>query len=184
MQISHPIPNGCQRCGGLADLWAEEMGKLLCKHESVKDGNEFFIGVACENGFAGKPINRYEDHQLPRTFPLVGKSTCDCTQQNSVLSDAYEYVVPRNIEMCNISFAEAYANCACLGNCTIDNPNGGSHYMVRFPGKRPWPLDINHTVIIDRILKELEPITGYPLPAIKYALKNGKIPAKQLKLNR
>ena len=180
--IPHPIPRGCSRENSLADWWAEEMGWLLSQHESVAKGNESFIGVACESAFSGGAVNQYEDHQMNRVFPLVGPKTCDCTSVASLLTDAYEYEVPDNIAADNISFSEAYRNCSCLGRCCIEKPIRGSHYMVKFPGKRSWPLDKNVDPLPERFLKELVPITGYSLPTIKYILKTGEKPKKRLKL--
>jgi len=182
--ILHPLPRGCRRNGAVSDMWAEEMGQILTLHDSAARGNEYFIGVACESGFSGGEVNQYEDHQMRRFFPLVGPTTCDCASGDGLLSDAYEYVVPDNYAAASISFSEAYANCSCLGRCCIEKPNGGSHYIVKYQGKRPWPLDKNHDVLPVHHLSELVPITGYPLPAIKYILKTGERPPTRLKLNR
>ena len=71
-----------------------------------------------------------------------------------------------------------------IGASAVENPTRGSHYKVRFPGRRSWVLDRNEDPLKDTFIKELVPITGYPFEVIKSALLYGDLPARTLRLQR
>ena len=66
---SHPIPMGCSS-NGLAEIWADELGKLLKAHDECCPGNNFFIGIACEKAYSGFPIGSFQQNSDSRHFPL------------------------------------------------------------------------------------------------------------------
>jgi len=174
---SHPIPLGCEGCG-LIEFWSDEMGRLLVLHDACCDGGRFFAGVACAYAFAGDELGQYCNPEQARAFPLVGP---DDLQR---LDDAYVWVVPNDIHQRQVGFREACRHASVLGAIGIDEPSGGSHYKVRFPRARSWTLDANVDPLPDRFLKELEPITGFPLQVIKTALTTGRLPRQVLRFTR
>ncbi|HEY0020573.1 MAG TPA: hypothetical protein VGC13_30015 [Longimicrobium sp.] len=171
---SHPIPIGCHDTG-LVEYWAEEMGKLLVLHDSAVTDDGFFIGIACPFAFAGETRTRYPEDS-PRAFPLVGLADLPS------LEDAYQWDVPANVLRQRVSFRQAFANCHAIGAQAVESPPGGSHYKVIFPGKRPWPLDKNVDPIADRFLDQLTDITGFSKGAVRFALTQGQLPPKKLRL--
>ena len=181
----HPLPKGCAEWEGFQDYWAAEMGKLLVKHDTCSDRGDYFIGIACELAFADLAPNTYEPNVQGRRFPLVGPNTCDCTSSHALLSDGEEFDVPGWVKDAQVSFSQAKKNITVIGASHVDDPRGGggSHYIVNFPGKRPWPLDKNHDPVVPDYLNQLTKITGYPLLVIKYALIEGALPEKRCRLN-
>jgi hypothetical protein len=179
---AHPLPSGSDRDDGLQAFWAEELGRLLRKHDLATGSRGYCIGVACEYAFAGKELNRYQAHSCKRFFPLVGPETCDCTSPKAVLDDAWEFEVPDAVKNADVRFDEAYINLTKIGAVAIRPPSNGSHYEVEFPQGRTWPLDRNHDPVLPQYLAQLVGITGYPIAAIKYALKNGKMPQQRLRM--
>jgi hypothetical protein len=168
----HPRPVGCEH-DPLIDLWADELGRILVLHRLAHpDG--YFVAVACPYRFCGQPTPGYADEGS--AFPLVGPD------EVTNLEDAYGWTVPAEIRDARVSFHEAHRNLSAVGATRVDPPKGSSHYIARFPGARSWPLDRNTDPLPDRFLKELEPITGYPLAVIKYALKHGRLPQHVLRL--
>jgi hypothetical protein len=179
---THPIPEGCRTQQRLEELWADELGRLLVPHDDHARSGEYFIGVACERAFAGEPIGHYEPHTCSRCFPLVGPLNCDCRQDGSILADAFVHKVPPDYSQTEVSFEAEKKNCFALGASEVRRPTRGSHYKVKFPGARSWPLDANNDPVPENYLKELEPITGHPLPTIIYALREGRLPPLRLRL--
>lgn len=171
---SHPIPAGSER-RGLLELWADEMGRLLHLHDKTYEDGLFRIGIACHMALCGKKSAEYES--ACRTFPLVGQ---DCGE---VLKDAYDWILPEDVHRRQVSFQQAKANCFIIGATSVKKPNRGSHYKVNFPNHRPWILDYNTDPLPENFLRELETITKYPLPVIKYALTEGILPEKNLRLS-
>jgi hypothetical protein len=178
----HPLPASCVDIGALEDYWADEVGRLLAKHDACINDGSYCIGVACESGFLDGTIGSYSPPNKARFFPLVGKSDCDCSHLTSLLKDAFEYVIPDHIRYVSISFEEAKKNLHLIGG-KVSNPSGGSHHPVQFPGARTWILDSNDDPVPDTYLNQLKDKTGYPILVIKYALKNGALPPQVLRVN-
>jgi hypothetical protein len=179
----HPVPENCRTAQGLEEIWADELGKLVVLHDEHGRNGEYFIGIACEKAFAGDSIGRYENHECSRFFPLVGPERCDCRESTSLLTDAFERQVPSNYTQTGVSFAAAKKNCFVLGASEVRRPRRGSHYKVKFRGDRSWTLDANHDPVLERHLKELEQITGHRLETIIYALREGELPPRRLRLD-
>lgn len=172
----HPLPIGTDP-RGLVDDWSSEVGALLALHASIASQGEFFIGIPCDSAFAGSALGSYSQSLAGAAFPLVGP------REAVSLSDAYEWALPAGIRDRSISFKDALANCHCLGEATIDEPHGGSHYKVKFAGKaRPWPLDRNVDPIPERFIRELVQITGYPFEVVISALSSGTLPHRRPRL--
>lgn len=177
----HPIPKGCENTG-LIELWADELGKILTLHDQCYT-ESFFIGIACECAFSGEEANEYKNPDELRAFPLVGPDDLPN------LEDAFEWTPTKSsfndIRLMEVSFDAAQRNIDVLGAIRVENPRGGgSHYIVIFNGGRSWPLDKNTDPVPERFLKQLIPITGYPLLVIKHALIFGELPITQLRLMR
>lgn len=164
----HPIPKGCEK-QGLVEMWSDELGIILVLHEQCRKKDEYFIGVACEHGFAGEPIGEYDNSENTRAFPLVGLENID------ILADAYEWDTPKDIHQKPVSFQNAKKNIHIIGG-TIARTEG-DHFNVVFEGGRTWPLTLRDPVP-PPFLDELVPITHYPLKVIKTALITGKLPTK------
>ena len=172
----HPIPESCSD-DGLVDLWSEEMGKLLSVHDNVQTGTGFFIGVACDLAFSGQPLGKYRPPPT-RALPLVGP-----TDMAALESSCGWSVLPATHGR-EVSFAQVIRNIHLLGATEVRPPGSGSHYMVSFPGTRPWPLDKNVDPLPDRFLKQLIDKTGYALPVIKSVLVSGRKPRSVCLLSR
>lgn len=175
--MPHPLPQGTSPDKGNVEFWSDEVGRLLILHDGCITGNRFFIGVACESAFADGALNSYTNPTGARTFPLVGPSDL------SNLEDCYEWDLPANIHQVVISFDDVKRNYRAIGASAFENPKNGSHFMVHFIGARPWPCDSHWKDHIDeKFLDELKPLCGYPLNVIKYALQNGVLPLRKLRL--
>ncbi len=108
-------------------------------------------------------------------FPLVGPADLDA------LDDAFDWELPADLHQRGVTFDEAYRHVEMIVG-RVEKPKGSSHYQVRFEGERSWPLDFNFDRIPDRVIKELQPITGYPFEVIKYVLLFGAWPKRKLRL--
>jgi hypothetical protein len=171
----HPIPANCSD-EGLVDFWAVELGKLLVAHDAECDNGNYFIGVACESAFSGGPLQRYRT-ETQRAFPLIGPNNL------STLDDADVWEVLPGIHTMEVSFDQAKRNIHLIGATEVRPPRSGSHYMVNFPeALRPWPLDRNVDPIAERFLKQLIPLSGYPLAVIKSTLISGRPPQTRRRL--
>ncbi|MBE2184482.1 MAG: hypothetical protein IAE89_13720 [Anaerolineae bacterium] len=168
----HPLPvkSGTSE---LSDLWSHEMAIILQFHDTVS--NPFFVGIACPYAFDGQEIDTYPQTEQ-RKFPLVGQNDLQ------ILEDAFDWIVPSEIFNQEVSFYLAKKNCFKLGAEEVEEPSGGSHYKVRFKGRRPWVLDPNNDPIPKAYLEELKTITGYSLGVIKMILIHGEIPKRRSKL--
>jgi hypothetical protein len=164
----HPVPETMEN-QGLAEIWADEIGKLLVLHDKCNRGQGFFVGIADELAFADLEGGHYHNPTRQRTFPLVGPD--DFGQ----LSDAYEWEIPSDIRRKPIRFADIKKNIGALGAIRIDEPRRDDHYKALFRHQRSWTFK-KLDQIPDRYLKELVPITGYPLDVIKAALITGVPP--------
>lgn len=172
----HPLPIGV-RPSPLSSIWSEEVGNLFFLHEKSKSQNEPpFIGIPCENAFFGNEISKYDSHSTSNRFPIVGPDSV------TSLGDLYEWDAPIDYIHRPIYFSDVMRNYRAIGATSIRNPSSGSHYQVEFPASRPWPLDSNHDPCVESYLRELIDITNLPLIVIKYALLNGKLPPKRLRL--
>lgn len=165
----HQLPNTVSN-NGLAEIWSDEMGKLLILHdEYIKP--DFCIGIACENAFSGNEIGHYNTLGASnRVFPLIGPNNLN------TLKNAFTWEIPHDLRLKSVTFDDAFTNCFALGATGVDTPKGGSHYKVNFSNNRSWALDCNHDSINDRFLKELVPITNFPFEVIKYVLLYGHFP--------
>lgn len=172
----HPCPIGCDKDEGLVSYWCEEMGKVLLKHQAlVKPSEKPFVGIACSERFAGEPGQGYPPGSSD-ALPLVGPNDW------RKLADAFVWEVPPEIKEQPVSFSEAYRNLRSLGCERIDKPTTGSHYKAHFPKSRPWALDPNVDPLPHRFLAELEEITGLPVLVVRFALKNGRLPPRKLRI--
>jgi hypothetical protein len=144
--VRHPVPEGVDD-KGLAEFWAEELGKLLVLHDRCAEDDRYFIGIACERAFAGGEINKYIEPLPTRYFPLVGPGGI------GQLSDAFVWEgVPKNAKDRWVSVADARKRLFLLGAKAIESPERGSHYRVTFPGRRSWVLDSNCDPVPDTFL--------------------------------
>lgn len=168
----HPIPEYCA-LHGLVDIWSDELGRLLVKHDRHCPQNCFFIGIACELAYTGNAIGSYHNPSNARAFPLVGPEDKD-----SKLIDAYNWVALPNIQQRHIYVADFFRNYKAIGATRIERPSSGSHFKVRFKNKRSWTLDTNVDPIPHRFIDELEQIAEYPKQVIKTALTTGERPRK------
>ncbi len=173
--VSHPLPEGSQKCG-LVEFWSDEVGKLLAIHDLCCPNNKFFIGIACESAFSGSDINKYDNPNNQRTFPLVGPENF-----NSLLIDAYEWDLPQDVHQKQVSLSDVKRNIFCIGG--QEDRSKGDHFIYVFEQARSWPLTLRDPVPNDH-LRQLVPITGFPLPVIKYALMNGELPIKKIMFSK
>lgn len=172
---SHPTPKGCSTAG-LVEIWADEVGRLLTLHDKCCPKQYYFIGIACEQAYSGLPPNTY-DNPKQRCFPLVGPKDIQ-----DRLIDAYDWQKDSNTHRQKVYVKDFLNNYKAIGGISNENPNKGSHCQIKFRGKRTWTLDVKIDPIPDKFLRELIPITGYPLDVIKYVLLNGCIPELILRL--
>jgi hypothetical protein len=172
--LPHPVPKGCEK-QGLVEIWSDELGIILVLHDQCCNKGEYFIGVACEHGFAGEPVGEYDNSTNTRAFPLVGPDNI------IILADAYDWDTPKDIHQKPVSLHDAQKNIHVIGG-TIARCDG-DHFNVTFEGGRTWPLTLRDPVP-PPFLDELVPITHYPLKVIKTALITGKLPRKILKFEK
>lgn len=171
----HPVPLDCLD-GLLPESWSDELGRLYSVHqESLRPGDQGFVGVACTHAFAQEPLGTYDNPENRPSFPLVGPG------QIGELTDSEAYDVPDDVSRRTVTFSQAKARIHFLGG-VVTKPRGGSHYQVKFSGARTWPLDYNHQEIPDQYLRELEPITRLDLLVIKYVLLEGRFPERKQRL--
>jgi hypothetical protein len=172
----HPVPVGTQ-AGPLVDYWQIEMGKLKWVHDQCCD-NADFAAIACERAFAGGECADLANPDDLPAFRLVGSEDLDG------MGDAYEWITPKGVRGWIVSVADAARNVTLLGASAVEPPSSGSHYKVRFRDKRPWMLDRNEDPQREEFLKQLVPITGYPLEVVIYTLIQGEFPPRVLRLRR
>jgi hypothetical protein len=170
----HPIPEGCE-AQGLVDLWSDEVGKLLVKHDKCCPRDEFFIGIACESAYCTGEPRCYINPSGYRVFPLVGPN------EIPLLADAYDWQVHADIRRTRVYFKDVVRHFKVIGSESLIRPPRGSHYKLKFKGGRSWELDSNIDPVAEEHLRELTSITGYTLSVIKYALLNGELPNKILR---
>ncbi len=172
---SHPVPRGCEG-KGLVEIWQDEVGRILFVHDTVCEGSQFFIGVACDSAFAGGLLGEYNNPDNTRTFPLVGPN------EIVNLSSAYVWNVPHDVIRKQISLGDFRKNHRYIRAIRISPPSGGSHCKVEFDGARSWPLDINYDPIPREHLRTLSQTTGYPVKVLKHCLINGQYPEEVCRL--
>jgi len=80
--------------------------------------------------------------------------------------------------------ADVRRNYRAIGAVALDSPRGGSHYKLRFEGRRPWPLDPNDDPVPPRYLDKLAVIASLPLPVLVSALLTGDLPDSEFRLSR
>ncbi|MTJ55792.1 hypothetical protein FJR38_25560 [Anabaena sp. UHCC 0253] len=173
---AHPVPQTCKD-QGLISCWSDELGKILYLHDKCCSNEEFFIGVACAYGFAGECVDKYDNPNNDRAFPIVDQNNID------VLVDAYDWSVPQDIHQKSVSIQNVKKHCKVIGG-TLEKPVRDSHYKVKFTGHRSWTFSNNDDPVPEQYLKELVEITSYPLKVIKTALIDGYLPQKYLKLEK
>ncbi len=173
--IPHPLPEQTEKQKGLVELWSDEIGRLLVRHDQCCPHNQFFIGVACESAFSGNELGKYDNPDNQRTFPLVGPEEIDS------LTDAYERILPCKGSPGSVSHKNAKRNILCLGG-NLDRIRG-DHFVYVFEGGRSWPLTLRDPVPEDH-LQQLVSITGLSLQVVKYTLINGVLPEPTLRFDR
>jgi len=171
---AHPVPTSCEE-DPLVGEWAVEMSRVLAAHDQVTDGQKYFIGIACDWAFSGGQLSRYTT-AAAREFPLVGPDSF------SNLLDADRWIATPASKNQSVSFAEAKRNAGAIGATRVTAPADGSHYQVHFANGHKWPLDRNTDPIPEAFLKELVPITGFPLIVLIGALKTGLKPSRVSRL--
>jgi hypothetical protein len=171
----HPIPEGTSE-SVYVNLWSEEIGKVLEKHNIYRKGNKYFIGISCEKAFAGLQKGEYINPESIDAFPLIGPF------ELNMLDDAYEWDVPLRIRTARISFSLFIKNCKIIGATDVEIPHRDSHYHIYF-GNFRWQLSCNDKLIPDIFLQELESVLNLPLPVIKYAIIEEKYPEKNLRIH-
>jgi hypothetical protein len=175
----HPVPADCTR-DQLVMFWSDELGRLLIVHEECGPPGGFSIGVACDKAFAGEPLGAYGEAQAGRAFPLVGPE-----QVKSVLLDAYEWEIDKDVIRRHISLRAARANCFALGATEVLPPQRDSHFKFIFPGRpRNWTLSSNDDPVPIRYVRQLCEITGYPLGVVRQTLLLGALPRRRLRFDR
>lgn len=172
----HPLPGRCENQEGLLDLWSDELGKILCVHDQCVS-DDFFIGVACANGFSGESLDEYINPKEYRVFPLI------CPDNINILLDAYEWDIPNDIHQRSVSVENVKRNCKVIGG-VLEKPDRDSHYKVKFQGQRSWTFSINDDPVPEPYLRELVDLTPFPKNVIKAALISGSLPARVLRLER
>lgn len=172
----HPLPGRCENQEGLLDLWSDELGRILCVHDQCVS-NDFFIGVACANGFSGEFIDEYINPKEYRVFPLISPDNIN------ILLNAYEWDIPNDIHQRSVSVENVKKNCKVIGG-VLEKPDRDSHYKVKFQGQRSWTFSINDDPVPEPYLRELVDLTPYSKNVIKVALISGNLPAKVLRLER
>lgn len=173
---SHPIPRGCS-FNGLAEIWADELGKLLKTHDECCPSNNFFIGIACEKAYSGLPIGSFQHNGDSRHFPLIGLNDIE-----DKLVDAYVWDIHPDIRRQTLWNSNIFNNYKVIGSYKIEKPPGSSHYKVKFKNKRPWELDVNVDPVPNRFISQLETITGLPATVLKAALLTGSLPLKRIRI--
>jgi len=152
----HPLPEHVTDTG-LAEFWADEVGRLLQAHDTSLNGtNGYFVGVACDSSFSGGPLHQYPAG-VSHCFPLIGPDAL------SSLLDAYEWELDPHLHRQRVTFSQARNHVDVIGAIDVKPPRSGSHYKVTFSGARSWTLDSNIDPVPERFLKQLVPITGYPV---------------------
>lgn len=173
--IKYPIPRNITSTK-YVELWCEEVGKLLVKHDEYCRNNEFFIGVACENAFSGNGITEYENPDNLRVFPFIGPLNL------SILDDAFIWDVSENDSTTKISINTLIRNYKFLGEARLEKPHRDDHCHIYF-GQYRWQFSLADDPIPDAYLKELIPILKVPLPVIKHILINQTYPLRKLKIH-
>jgi len=171
----HPVPVSTQ-LNNYVELWSEEVGKILVRHDACHNQRNFFIGIACDQAFAGYEKGQFENPNNLRAFPLVGPDNLD------QLDDAYVWNVPTNIRVQNIPFGLFLNNCMHIGATRVELPKGDSHYHIYF-GNYRWQLSCNDDPTPDTYLRELEDIVHLPLSVIKFVILEEHYPEKILRFN-
>ncbi|MEY4706207.1 MAG: hypothetical protein RL042_2412 [Nitrospirota bacterium] len=175
----HPIPVSASNVG-FAEFWSDELGRLLVLHDRKIKGDEFFLGVACDSAFSGGSLGSYAQASGQRAFPLVGPK-----ELTTVLQDAYEWDLPPHCHKIVIGVEDVRRNFRCINGIALDPPDKDSHYKVHFDDGACWTFDHNWGRDIgDNVLKQLKGKgkSKMPLDAIKYCLKEGKVPSRKLRL--
>ncbi len=101
--LPHPVPQGFDDAEEMAQLWSEELGKILILHDNCigKNKNKFFVGVVSAEAFALGEDEAIEDYINPdnrRAFPLVGLG------YKQKLADAYDWSIPSGTRDKQITF--------------------------------------------------------------------------------
>ena len=180
--LPHPVPQGFDDAEEMAQLWSEELGKIMALHDNCigKNKNKFFVGVVSAKAFADEKDDVAENYINPdnrRVFPLVGLG------YKQKLVDAYEWDVPTGIRDKQIYIRDIERNYRIIGASLLESPKRDDHFKLIFVGQRPWTFNKTEPVP-DPFLRELVEITSYPLEVIKAAFANGELPQKTLKFNR
>jgi hypothetical protein len=173
--LRHPLPNGCSS-DGLAEIWQDEVGRLLALHDRHANDNRFFLGVACANSFAeGRFVGTCYQVFNCRAFPLVGPDTVFS------LDEILTWDVRESEIRGQISVDMARRNIPLIGGKIVDPPES-SHQKIRFDGARPWVLGRNDDPVPEDYLRQLIEKAKLPYEVIRYALINGELPKKRIRI--
>lgn len=176
--LPHPLPLGCE--GGLALFWSDEVGRLLALHDSRVQGGAYCVGIACVFAFAGEEPSQYPEGTEGRVFPIVGPQ-----KATETLHDAYDFEVPSHACDLTITFSDCQRNYRAIGAVSFASARRDDHYEMEFPNGFKWTCDrSNADHIPEAFLKEICREYGYPLAVVKYALREGRVPARRCKLLR
>jgi hypothetical protein len=159
---AHPIPTYCNVLGNV-EFWAEEMGRLVARHQHCTDAGKRCAGVACILAFSGHKLGRYRSSKASR-FSLVGPA------ELAQLSDAFEWQTAKNDHTIKVSYSDVCRNFRLIGAVSNDM-NAQGHSVLRFSAGASWSFSQKWgNDIGDNALKELIPFTNLPLRIIKRAL--------------
>lgn len=174
--VPHPLPIGVsleQR--HLGDFWATDIGRLLELHRNCKSEGRFnrCIGIACDYAFSGLPINSYQE-PFEAAFLLVGPSDLHR------LESLRDYEVPAHSHNFPVTVNDVENNYPCIG--ASGRGFGGDHPEIHFPNGSKWSYSRNwKPAIKDEKLKQLTHFTGMSLPAVRYALSQGRRPPLRIR---
>lgn len=172
---AHPIPGGCE-VDGLVGEWAEEVGRLLSRHDRSSSRSEYFIGVFVGSSAVGSATYDRNEVSVPteRCFPLVDA----CTLVD--LEDAYTWDLPADYVDKVVKPRDVIAHYRALGCATLEPPDGDDHYHLIFADGTKWTFAQHWTEIGENAISQLKRITGLPPAVVKYALCEGKDPRTNL----
>jgi hypothetical protein len=173
---SHPVPARCCNQNGFLNSLSDELGKIIFLHDKCIEDN-FFIGLACVDGFSSGSIDEYINLEGYRSFPLI------CPENIKILVDAFIWDLPNDIHQKSVDVNNVKKNCRLIGGI-LEKPKGDSHYKIKFPGSRSWTFSVNDDPVPEKYLKELEDLTPYPKDVIKVILLTGEFPKKILRLEK
>lgn len=173
--VPHPVPSGCEPDGLIAE-WAEEVGRLVRRHDRSVADDGYCIGVfVCSAEAVQAGYDAKEGSVVPeRCFPLVDASLL------GELLDAYFWRVPADYARRVVKPRDIIAHYRQLGATVLQEPAGDDHYHLIFPQGQKWTFAQSWTELGENAIAQLRKLTGLPSAVIKYALCEGKDPRDYL----